>query len=172
MTIYIKKISFPRVLVATASYKLLTESRIDAYRLLCVFERLGQRDELGVCQRAIIVSACVAGVPLDALSIALHRPGKVSLFKQSIALLARHGRQRRVDVRSAVRGRLGALDFLKFIQDVRRAVFREGLFVEPDCVGQVVLFGVGRADATICFCDELVIRAKLRNMKNKKNTPT
>lgn len=143
-----------------------TESRIDTDRFLRVFERLGQRDELGVRERTIIVPARVARVAVDALRITLHRPGKVALLEQPVALLARDGRQRRVDVRGAVCGRLCALDLLELVQDVRRAVFGERLFKEADCRGQVVLFGVGRADAAVCFCDELVIRAELGNGRN------
>ena len=94
-------------------------------RLLRISECLGECDELGVRKRAIVVSACVAGVSLDAFSITLHRPGKVSFLKQPIALLARCGRQCRVDVCGAVRSRLDALDFFKLIQNIRRAVFCE-----------------------------------------------
>ena len=137
----------------------LTERRINADRLLRVFERLWQRDKLCVRKGAIVVSARIAGVSFDALSITLHGARKVSLLKQSIAFLARYGRQRRVNVRGPVRGRLGALDILQLIKNIRRAVFSECFFEEPDCGGQVFLFGIGRADAAVRFCNKLVIRA-------------
>jgi hypothetical protein len=137
--------------------------------LLRVLECLWQRDELCVRKGAIVISTRIAGVSFDALSITLHRTRKVSLLKQSIAFLARYGRLRRVNVCGAVRGRLGALNIFKFIQNIRRAVFSEGFFEEPDCVGQVFLFGVGRANAAVCFCDKLVIRAQLKTKKINEN---
>jgi len=147
----------------------LTESRINADRLLRVLERLGQRYELGVRERTIVVPARVVRVALDALGVALHGAGKIAFLEQSVAFLARHSRQRRVNVRSAVRGGLCALCLLELIQDVRRAVFGEGLFKEADCGFQVVLLGIGRADAPVCFCDERIIRTELGNTPMSKH---
>jgi hypothetical protein len=113
----------------------LTERRINADRLLRVFERLWQRDKFCVRKGAIVVSARIAGVSFDALSITLHRTRKVSLLKQSISFLARYSWLRRVNVRSTVCGCLGTLNILKLVQNIGRAVFSEGFFEEPDCVG-------------------------------------
>ena len=145
----------------------LTESRIDANRLLRILEGLGQRDELGVRERAVVVPTGVARVALDTLRITFHRAGKVALLEQPVSLFARRGRQCRVDVRSAVRLRLYALCVLELVQDLRRAMFCKGLFKEADCGSQVFLLGVGGPDATVRLCDEFVIRAELRNIPHE-----
>lgn|SRR6266850_21599 len=139
----------------------LTESRIDANRLLRILEGLGQRNELGVRERAVVVPTRVARVALNTLRITFHCAGKVALLEQPVSLFARGGRQCRVNVRSAVRVRLYALCILELIQDFRRAMFCKGFFKEANCGSQVFLLGVGGPDATVRFCDEFVIRAEL-----------
>ena len=139
----------------------LTKLRIDADCLLRVLECLGKRDELGVCKRTIIVPTRVAGVALDTLRIALHCPGKVALLEQPVALLACFGGQRRVDVSRAVCGCFNSFDLLEFVEDVRCAVLRERLLEEANRVGQVFLFGIGRAYATVRFRSELIVCAEL-----------
>jgi hypothetical protein len=59
----------------------LTESRIDANRLLRILEGLGQRNELGVRERAVVVPTRVARVALDTLRITFHCAGKVALLE-------------------------------------------------------------------------------------------
>ena len=145
----------------------LTESRIDANRLLRILEGLGQRNELGVRERAVVVPTRVARVALNALRIALHCASKVALLEQPISLFARSGRQCRVNVCGAIRVCLGALCILELIQDVRRAMFCKGLFKEADCGSQVLLLGVGGPDTTVRFGDEFVIRAELGNIPHE-----
>lgn len=84
----------------------LTKLGVNFNRLLRILECLRKGSELGVTERAVVVSTGIVRVPFDTLRICLHGASEVARLEECIALLACLFAQLRVNVRRALGGLL------------------------------------------------------------------
>lgn len=122
-----------------------TELRINLDRFLRILQCLGERRQLGVTRRAIVICARIAWVALNALRVRLHSRREVVLLEQYVTLLARLVAQLGVYIRGAVGLGFEPLDVTKLVEDIRGAVLRERLVIELDRGSMVAFLGVRRS---------------------------